>query len=112
MAKSKAPSDVNPAAQAAKAPAAKAKAAKAEEPSKADSKKSKQSKAAAKVAEKAPKKRLNWEAVACQFKEGKNSEAAYRAKVPGGWFVSVSRNKGGGAFFYPDPGHKWDGASL
>jgi hypothetical protein len=32
-----------------------------------------------------------------------------RAKVPGGWFVIFGT---WGAFFYPDPEHKWDGNSL
>ncbi len=30
-----------------------------------------------------------------------------RAKVPGGWLVAT----GTGLCFYPDPGHKWSGAS-
>jgi hypothetical protein len=42
------------------------------------------------------------------------------SKVPGGWFVYIAHrgtnpaNTGpiGGAFFYPDPLHEWDGASL
>lgn len=61
---------------------------------------------------KSDKKALAWEAFACQFKAGKNSEDGFRAKVPGGWFVSVSRNKSTDTFFYPDPGHKWEGTSL
>jgi len=28
-----------------------------------------------------------------------------RARVPGGWFVSIGAK---GGFFYPDPDHKWD----
>jgi hypothetical protein len=32
-----------------------------------------------------------------------------RAKVPGGWLVSVT---GLGLTFYPDPEHLWDGTSL
>ncbi|HEY3783263.1 MAG TPA: hypothetical protein VGL56_19460 [Fimbriimonadaceae bacterium] len=39
-----------------------------------------------------------------------------RAKVPGGWLVSVfwsSIQAGGtGLMFYPDPLHEWDGSSL
>jgi len=31
-----------------------------------------------------------------------------RAKVPGGWLIVSS----GGAAFYPDPAHEWDGSSL
>ncbi|HVX68006.1 MAG TPA: hypothetical protein VHA11_15440 [Bryobacteraceae bacterium] len=34
---------------------------------------------------------------------------ARRAKVPGGWLVSVS---GDGLAFYPDAEHAWDGASV
>ena len=32
-----------------------------------------------------------------------------RTKVPGGWLVSI---RGGGATFFPDPNHSWDGKSL
>lgn len=35
----------------------------------------------------------------------------YRAKVPGGWFVSLS-SASNSPFFYPDPEHLWDGSSL
>ena len=63
-------------------------------------------------AAKTDKKELVWETIACQFKPGKDAEDGFRAKVPGGWFVSVCRNKGGGVFFYPDPGHLWKGSSL
>jgi hypothetical protein len=39
-----------------------------------------------------------------------------RAKVPGGWLVSVfwCAIQGGGTslMFYPDPNHEWDGNSL
>ena len=35
----------------------------------------------------------------------------YRTKVPGGWLVLVMHNTSGLTFF-PDPDHKWDGASL
>jgi hypothetical protein len=45
---------------------------------------------------------------------------ASAAKVPGGWFVCLGNavnNENpvinvGGAFFYPDPLHQWDGTSL
>lgn len=38
----------------------------------------------------------------------------WRAKVPGGWLVTVRSNggKSGGLTFYPDPHHQWDGGSL
>ena len=55
---------------------------------------------------------LVWEEIKCELIEKGFFEAsppsALRAKVPGGWFVRVIA----GAFFYPDPEHKWDGSSL
>ncbi|MBI1757195.1 MAG: hypothetical protein HYR64_08835 [Fimbriimonas ginsengisoli] len=40
----------------------------------------------------------------------------YRAKVPGGWLITVFwfiGNPGGPAIcFYPDPEHTWDGGTL
>ena len=36
----------------------------------------------------------------------------YRAKVPGGWIVAWYSINLGGAMFYPDPKHEWDGNSL
>lgn len=44
---------------------------------------------------------LRWQAV-------KSSTDVSRAKVPGGWLVLA----GGALTFYPDPEHRWDGASL
>lgn len=36
-----------------------------------------------------------------------------RAKVPGGWLVTVSGGEGiSGITFYPDPRHEWDGSTL
>lgn len=58
---------------------------------------------------------LKWEVIYTeQPARGGGYESArslYRAKVPGGWFVTMD---GGGltAFFYPDPEHTWDGSSL
>ena len=40
---------------------------------------------------------------------GSNHFAVRRAKVPGGWLISVA---GDGVAFYPDPGHAWNGYSL
>ena len=37
-----------------------------------------------------------------------NLRDVVRAKVPGGWLVLVA----GALAFYPDPKHRWDGASL
>jgi hypothetical protein len=35
-----------------------------------------------------------------------------RAKVPGGWLVSVCIGTGIGVTFYADPDHRWNGGSL
>jgi len=32
---------------------------------------------------------------------------ADRAKIPGGWLVSVGIGNGGGVTFVPDPNHEW-----
>ena len=59
---------------------------------------------------------LVWETVKSEGMEKEifapTAPATLRAKVPGGWFVQVSAGAGGGAFFYPDPEHNWDGSSL
>ncbi|MCX6586411.1 MAG: hypothetical protein NTX13_07515 [Acidobacteria bacterium] len=49
-----------------------------------------------------PAARLQWEPLS-------SSIPASRAKVPGGWLISITN---GGMTFYPDPNHSWDGASL
>jgi hypothetical protein len=38
----------------------------------------------------------------------------YRARVPGGWLVTIrsSYNNNPGIAFLPDPAHAWDGGSL
>ena len=36
----------------------------------------------------------------------------YRAKVPGGWLILLSRSMENAITFYPDPQHAWDGSSL
>lgn len=41
-----------------------------------------------------------------------HSAQSFRAKVPGGWFVSVQAHTGVGVTFYPDPEHQWDGNTL
>ena len=42
--------------------------------------------------------------------------STWRAKVPGGWLVIVSRLSGpsgvSGVTFYPDPNHAWDGGTM
>ena len=42
-----------------------------------------------------------------EFQTLKSNLSVKRAKVPGGWLVSI----GEGVAFVPDPGHKWDGTS-
>ena len=55
---------------------------------------------------------LVWEVI--KTSGGTNSYVSRieRAKVPGGWLVSVSIGDSGGLTFYPDPTHQWDGNSL
>ena len=58
---------------------------------------------------------LKWEVVASEMTQPSFLNLppkVIRAKVPGGWFVKVDRTDAGGAFFYPDPEHTWDGSSL
>jgi len=35
-----------------------------------------------------------------------------RAKIPGGWIVSMHVKVGVGLCFVPDPNHAWDGTTL
>jgi hypothetical protein len=44
-----------------------------------------------------------------RWEELRSNAPTTRAKVPGGWLVTVA---GCGVAFYPDPKHRWDGASL
>ena len=46
---------------------------------------------------------LVWE----YMQEENGNHRARRAKVPGGWLVSLARLDGCGATFVPDPGHTW-----
>ena len=59
---------------------------------------------------------LKWEEIKCEMQEKgflkMGAPSVLRAKVPGGWFVKADRTDAGGAFFYPDPEHTWDGSSL
>ncbi len=58
---------------------------------------------------------IKWEAVPSELAQPgflSMVPKVLRAKVPGGWFVKVDRGYAGGAFFYPDPEHQWDGSSL
>lgn len=50
---------------------------------------------------------LRWEA----FRHGSvggGVQDAYRAPVPGGWFVMFPTDPGGGAFFFDDPTRAWE----
>lgn len=49
-----------------------------------------------------PEYKLKWEAMS-------SSIPGSRAKVPGGWLVSITN---GGLTFLPDAEHSWDGSSL
>jgi hypothetical protein len=52
----------------------------------------------------APKEvQLNWEELSSNY------AAVLRAKIPGGWLISV---KSSGVTFYPDPEHSWNGKTL
>ena len=52
----------------------------------------------------APKEvQLNWEELSSSY------ATVLRAKVPGGWLVSV---RGAGVTFYPDAEHGWNGKTL
>jgi hypothetical protein len=52
-----------------------------------------------------PQASLQWERVQSSHSE------ILRAKVPGGWLLLAGAGKEAIAF-YPDPEHRWDGASL
>jgi hypothetical protein len=68
--------------------------------------------------------KIRWELIEGEEKvRGKQVSSAHscdvtqvkRAKVPGGWFVFVQEGVQlgtAGAFFYSDPTHEWDGASI
>lgn len=60
---------------------------------------------------------LIWEKLKCEMMEKSFLSVpppyVLRAKVLGGWFVTVNvSGDAGGPFFYPDPEHLWDGSSL
>jgi hypothetical protein len=44
--------------------------------------------------------------------DGLSAARMNRAKVPGGWLLVFASNSGGGATFYADPEHKWNGGSV
>lgn len=43
-----------------------------------------------------------------------NNIETYRTRVPGGWLVLICQEyrDTGGAVFYPDPTHRWDGSGF
>jgi hypothetical protein len=57
---------------------------------------------------------LHLEELNAKYEGEKPAKHAYRARVPGGWLVFI-RTPGpaglGGAMFYPDPEHRWDGGT-
>ncbi len=61
---------------------------------------------------------LKWEEIKCERMQksflSDRVPPMLRAKVPGAWFVRLDSGGigAGGAFFYPDPEHQWDGSSL
>ena len=49
-----------------------------------------------------------------RYESEKPAKHAYRARVPGGWLIFIctpGRGGLGGATFYPDPDHRWNGAT-
>lgn len=59
--------------------------------------------------------KLSWEWIDDEWPHGGKPDGfTYRAKVKGGWLVSVwagsvaKHASGGGLTFVPDPDHKWD----
>lgn len=50
---------------------------------------------------------LKWEAFR-HVSSGARAHEAYRASVPGGWFVIFAMDPGGGAFFFEDPTRAWE----
>jgi hypothetical protein len=40
------------------------------------------------------------------------TESVSRAKLPGGWLISVGEGAARSVAFYPDPEHQWDGTTL
>ena len=62
-----------------------------------------------KTSEHAKRPRLIWEKVENKGSADAVEEirwtAVFRAEVPGGWLLMIS--KGGSISFYPDPDHEW-----
>ncbi|MFO0899732.1 MAG: hypothetical protein U0836_20070 [Pirellulales bacterium] len=57
---------------------------------------------------------LHLEELNLQYAGQKSAKYVYRARVPGGWLIFIwtpGRGGLGGATFYPDPNHGWDGGT-
>jgi hypothetical protein len=57
---------------------------------------------------------LHLEELNLKYDGDKPAKYGYRARVPGGWLIFIwtpGRNGLGGAAFYPDPSHAWDGGT-
>lgn len=56
---------------------------------------------------------LELEELNLKYESGSRARYGYRARVPGGWLVSLYASGYGltGATFYPDPKHAWDGGT-
>lgn len=63
----------------------------------------------------ADKPALDLEELNLRYEGDKPAKYAYRARVPGGWLVFVSKpgpSGLGGVTFYPDPKHEWARGTL
>lgn len=57
---------------------------------------------------------LHLEELNLMYQGEKPAKHGYRARVPGGWLISIETpGRGGlcGVSFYPDPNHGWDGGT-
>jgi hypothetical protein len=51
---------------------------------------------------------MHWQSFTHRLPDGSTCQG-HRSAVPGGWIVMLPNALGGGAFFYEDPSHKWEG---
>ena len=59
----------------------------------------------------ADKPALKLEELNVRYEDDKPAQYAYRSRVPGGWLIFTYKGGLGGATFYPDPNHTWDGGT-
>ena len=59
----------------------------------------------------ADKPALKLEELNVRYEDDKPAQYAYRSRVPGGWLIFTYKGGLGGAAFYPDPNHTWDGGT-